>query len=150
MLGDIYAYFFGREIRVGSAEGRTGQTVTIPVELISQGSEAATGFTLEYDPSVLSNPVVTLGPAFESAALTVNSNEAAKGRIGILVDLIEPITYSSEPVRIVYVSFDVSKESSQDETSLVLTGSLAARGTSDAFGESLSTRYTGGKVTIVR
>ncbi len=150
LLGDIYAYFFGREIRIGSTEGRTGQTVTIPIELISQGSEAATGFTLEYDPSVLSNPVVALGPAFESAALTVNSNEAAKGRTGILVDLIEPITYSSEPVRIVYVSFDVSKDSAGGETSLALTGSLAARGTSDAFGESLSTRYTGGKVTIVR
>lgn len=148
LFDDIYAYFFGREIRIGSAEIK-GQTILIPIELIAQGGETATGFTLEYDASALTNPVVTLGKEFEAAALTVNSNEAGKGRIGILVDLGEPINYSSAPVQIVYVSFDVSSEVAGD-TSLALTSSLAAQGTSDAFGEVLSTRYVGGKVSIIR
>ncbi len=145
---DIYAYFFGREIRIGSAESK-GLSIMVPIELLSQGGETATGFTLEYDASVLSNPVVTLGPAFGFATLTVNSNEAEKGRVGILVDLGEPINYSSAPVQIVYVRFDVSGKLAGD-THLALTGSLAAKGTSDAFGELLSTRYVGGKVSIIR
>ena len=147
-IDDIYAYFFGREIRIGSAES-IGKTILIPVELIAQGGETATGFTLEYDASVLSNPVVTLGKEFEFAALTVNSNEVEQGRIGILVDLAEPINYNAAPVQIVYVRFDVSRDSVGD-TSLDLTSSLAPQGTSDAFGEVLSTRYVGGKVSIIR
>ena len=146
IFDDIYAYFFGREIRVGAGETK-GETILVPIELISQGGEAATSFTLEYDASLLSDPVVTLGKEFESASLTINSNE--KGRIGILVDLGEPINYSSAPVKIVYVRFHVSREAAGD-TLLTLTSSLATQGTSDAFGNVLSTRYVGGKVSIIR
>ena len=147
-IDDIYVYFFGREVRIGSGEMK-GNTITVPVELISQGGETATSFTLEYDATVLSNPLVTLGEQFESGTLTVNSNEAEKGRLGILVDLAQPINYSSEPVRIVYVTFNANGKSA-GETSLALTGSLAAQGTADSFGEPLSTRYIGGKVKIER
>ncbi|MBK9529386.1 MAG: PQQ-dependent sugar dehydrogenase [Acidobacteria bacterium] len=149
-IEDIYAYFFGREVRIAAAEAKAGQTVIVPIELVARGGETATGFTLEFDPSLLSNPVVSLGADFESAALTVNSNEAGKGRIGILVDMIEPITYSAEPIKIVYVRFEVSGDRSDQETTLNLTSSLAQTGTSDAFGEMLSTRYVGGKVSIDR
>jgi len=150
IIEDIYAYFFGREVRIAAVEAKAGQTVLVPIELVAQGGETATGFTLEFDPSLLSNPVVSLGADFESAVLTVNSHEAGKGRIGILVDMIEPVTYSAEPVKIVYVRFEVSGDSSAKESTLSLTSSLAATGTSDAFGEMLSTRYVGGKVSIIR
>ncbi len=149
-IGDIYAYFFGREVRIGAVEAKPGQAVIVPIELVAQGGETATGFTLEFDPTLLSNPSVSLGADFESAALTVNSTEAEKGRIGILVDMIDPVTYSAEPIKIVYVRFEVSGDSPVKESSLNLTSSLAATGTSDAFGEILSTRYRGGKVSIIR
>lgn len=147
-IDDIYAYFFGREIRVGAAEGKAGATVTVPIELVAQGGETAMSFTLEYDASLLSDPVVSNGSAFERAVVTTNSNE--KGRIGVVVDLGEPVNYSAEPMKVIYVTFVINKAASSNEAVISMTGSLAAKGTSDAFGELLSTRYVGGKVAILR
>jgi Cohesin domain len=147
-VDDVYAYFFGREIRVGSAEGKSGHTVVVPVELRGQGGETAISFTLEYDGSMLSNPNVSVASAFETAVLTVNSNE--KGRVGVVIDLGDPVNFSADPITIVYVRFDVSKDADVGEAPVALTGSIAATGVSDAFGETLSTRYVGGKVSILR
>ena len=106
----------------------------------------AAGFTLEYDAKRLANPQVTLGDAApEGATLTVNTNEA--GRIGILVDSTEAMTASAMPKRIVMVTFEIV-DASDGTTPISLTGSLAALGTSDESGKTLSTRSLNGTVAV--
>ena len=104
------------------------------------------GFTLEYDASKLSNPQISLSQGLsESAILTVNTNEV--GRIGILVDSSELMAASRMAQSIVTVTFDVAVEAS-GEVPVVFSGSLAAKGTSDATGRMVSVRYLDGTVRI--
>ena len=135
----VYAYVFGREMRVGTAEGFDGKTVTVPVEMTPYGDEAAISFTLEYDASRLSEPRVSLGDAVpESSVLTANTNE--KGRIGILIDSVEAMPASAMSQRIVVVTFNVVEASGSGvNAGCKLTGSLVAKGISDPAGISVAT-----------
>lgn len=134
---------FQRELRIGEPQLR-GSTAVVPIELTPEGNEVAMSFTLEYDPNLLTNPRITLGEfAPIGSTLTVNSTEP--GRIGILIDSSNAMIASSLPLSIVSVSFD-AKEEASGEAPIYLTGSLAAKGISDAFGNSLLTTYLGGVV----
>jgi|CXWL01.1.fsa_nt_gi hypothetical protein len=146
VIDDVYAYFFGRKMQVGSEKALGAGQVTIPVALTPSGNEAATSFTLEYDGGKLSNPRVVLGDgAPGGATLTVNATEA--GRIGVLIDSAETMTASSIPQRIVMVTFDVAAGAS-GATVIAVTDSLAARGTADSAGNLISVRYVDGVINI--
>lgn len=145
-LDDVYAYFFGREIKVASQKAQSGTQVTIPIEITPYGDEVAASFTLEYNGKVFSNPRVALGDAAAvNSVLTVNVND--EGRIGILVDSGDPMTVSAMPRQFVLVTFDVA-QGAEGNALITFTGSLAAQATSDADGKLLSTRYTDGVVSI--
>ena len=146
IFDDVYAFFFGRELRVASAKAESGQTVIVPVEIAPFGDETAVSFTLEYDPAKLSNPRLSLDVAApDGSVLTVNSIE--KGRIGILIDQTEAMTASTTPKRLVIVSFDVSADA-RGGAAIAITSGLAAKEVSSAAGNSLSTRWRDGFVRI--
>lgn len=141
-IDDVYAYFFGREIRIGKSIVDSPKTITVPVEITPFGDESAVSFTLEYDASTLANPKVELAEAApDGSVLTVNANEA--GRLGMLIDSTNNFVASAVPRRFIMVTFEVIGDGS---TGLSLTGSLAAMGVSDDEGNSLSTRFTDGNV----
>lgn len=148
IIDDIYAYFFGREMRVGTAAYDGGSTLTVPIEITSNGDEAALSFTVEYDAGMLSNPRVVLDDSVaEGAVLTVNAVE--DGRIGILVDATGPMVASASPRRFVAISFDLGPEAA-GKASITLTGSLAARSMSDGDGNSIPLRTLDGNVDLSR
>jgi hypothetical protein len=62
-------------------------TVVVSIDLNAVGTESAVGFSLDFDPSVLTFSGVVLGSGAAGAALLVNSNQAASGVIGLGVDL---------------------------------------------------------------
>ncbi|MFZ1702183.1 MAG: FG-GAP-like repeat-containing protein [Pyrinomonadaceae bacterium] len=148
LFEDVYAYFFGREIRVTPMKPTDDGLVTVAVEITSYGDEVAAGFTLEYDAAKLSNPQITLAEgAPDRSILTVNADQA--GRIGILVDSTEAFVASAVPKRFLTVTFDVVSGST-GETAISLTDDLAARGTADANGNTLNVRYVDGSVDLAK
>lgn len=52
-----------RQLRVESVTSSAGQTVTVNIRVDSIGDEAGYGFTINFDPSVLTNPSVEIGTA---------------------------------------------------------------------------------------
>jgi len=146
LIDDVYAYFFGRELRVGTAK-IDGAQIVVPIELTSFGDEMAASFTLEYDSSRLSNPQIVLGDAApKGSVLTVNTNEA--GRVAVLVDGTEAISASSASRRIVLITFDVAAEDN-GVSAIRFTDTMALRNVSGANGDSLSTRYVDGSVRVI-
>jgi hypothetical protein len=110
-----------------------------------QDDEAAASFTLNFDASRLSDPVISLGSgAPESAILTPNLKEAANGKIAVLVDSTEAFVGS----QLVTITFDVAAGVSGGDTPLTFTNDLAVRSVSDTEGNPLTTRYTDGVLTI--
>lgn len=143
---DVYAYFFGREVRVTAEKPAEKGKVTVAVEITPYGDEMAAGFTLEYDAAKLSNPQLALGEAAPAGAvLTANTNEA--GRIGILVDSTEAFMASATPKRFLMVTFDVAAGAT-GETPVTLTDSLASKTTADANGNTLTVRYLDGTINL--
>lgn len=149
MVGDVFPYSYERELRVGKIKELSGgKQVSVPIEIISNGDEVAISFTLEYDPSKLSDPRITLGEAASSnSTLTVNANN--EGRIGILMDSTEAIRAAAVSKRLLIVMFDVIAKG-EIRTALRITGSLAANGVSDASGNLLTVRHTNGSLEINR
>ena len=75
-------------VRVINANGAGGAEVSVPVELVANGNENALGFSLNFNASVLGFVGASLGVgAPPGAALLVNTNESAAGRIGLVVGL---------------------------------------------------------------
>lgn len=70
-----------REVRVENASGSAGQTVTVNIR-VNAGGEAEYGFILNYDSSVLSNPVIGAGNAGASVR---SCNIATAGQINCSV-----------------------------------------------------------------
>ncbi len=136
---------FQRELSIGEPEFHRS-TVSVPIEMTSHGNEVAMSFTLEYDPSIFANPRITLGRfAPAGSTLTVNTNEP--GRIGILIDSANAMTASAMPRPLLNVTFEAIRDGSVTGA-VSFTDSLTAKGTSDAAGNSLTTRYLGGYVIL--
>lgn len=143
---DVYAYFFGREMRVTPQKSAADGIVTVAVEITPYGDEVAAGFTLEYDAAKLSNPRIELSDgAPAGAVLTTNTNEA--GRIGILVDSTDAFIASAVPKRFLLVTFDLAPGAT-GETPISLTDTLAAKATADANGNKLTVRYLDGSIVL--
>ena len=92
-------------MRVGQAANK----LTVAVDLEAQGDEVAAGFTLNFNPAHLSNPAnIQLGDAASNAVLTVNTANAATGKIGILLDKDLAQPFAAGTRRLVTIEFDVA------------------------------------------
>ncbi len=137
LIDDVYGYFCGSEIRVGVTRP-AGSSIIAPVEINANGDAVAITFTLEYDPTALTNPRVVLGDAFGPDAV-LTFNDTKEGEIGILVDSASQMTASKNSKTVVFVTFDMVGETAQPSVSI--TGSVAPLSVSDPFGNPLAARW---------
>ncbi len=95
----------GRQLRVVGVS-RVANTLTVAVDIDSLGDEVGAGFTLEYDPSVLSNPAnASVGEGAPGAALAINA--AQPGRVGVVIDKLPNQPLASGTRRILTLEFTV-------------------------------------------
>jgi len=133
----------GRAMRIVSDDAPSGKA-TITVEIDSHGDETVALFTLNFDASRLSNPVVTIGDGtLEGTTLTVNTLKADEGQLTVLLDSAMALT-AGYSARIVTVTFNVAKDAS-GKTAITFdgSGSMAER-----TGRSLDAVYTDGVVSL--
>ena len=64
-----------------------GQTNVVSVELLSQGDEAALGFSLAFDPGALGFCAASVGSGAPGATLMVNTNQLSSGLLGLALSL---------------------------------------------------------------
>ena len=137
-IDDLYSYFSGRSLSIGDGGNVANGTVTLPVSLDAYGEVCGVSFTLEFDPAIIKNVRIERGTdAPEGSVLTINSSDAANGRIAILHDSIIPITADGAK-NILSITFDVESNAAGGETQLRISSGMAAIGISDALGNDLS------------
>ncbi|MEQ1645130.1 MAG: carboxypeptidase regulatory-like domain-containing protein, partial [Pyrinomonadaceae bacterium] len=138
-----------REFSLTTERADRGQRVGLGVEYSPKGDESAVSFTIEYNAARLANAKIELGEGMpEGTVLTVNENDAAMGRIGVLIDSATPLGTSSNIKRLITITFDVTASAPGGETRVRLTRSLVPQGVSDAEGNTLKARYNDGGVII--
>ena len=87
MAGTVLSGSFS-QIELGSGSGKKGETITLPVTLINAPNSgiSAIGIDIGYDPDVLENTAVTIGPAGSAADKNVVMSTPSQGvfRIGLI------------------------------------------------------------------
>lgn len=136
-----------RVVRVGMASGSPGGTAQVPIELVAQGNENALGFSLTFDPAMLSNPQAALGTDAAGASLNINGLQTGQGRFGIAVSLPSGQTFAAGTRQILVVSFAVANTPAAS-TNLGFGDQPIGREVVDATANTLAATYTGGAVTI--
>jgi hypothetical protein len=76
-----------RFLSVSGATLPPGQSGEVTVSLSTQGDENALGFSLVFDPGVVSWGAARLGADAAGGSLLVNTNQAAQGRVGLVLAL---------------------------------------------------------------
>ena len=138
-----------RTFRVVSVSAAPGSQVLVKIELDSMGDEVATSFSLNFDQTKLSSPTVSLGADVPpGTALTVNANQAANGRVGILIDSSNAFAASAPPRHAVSFRFNVAAGAAGGQTPITFGTSPTPRSTSDGQGNPLPAVYTDGFVDI--
>ena len=126
-----------------------GTEVTVLVELVSQGTENALGFSLACDPQVLTILDASLAPtAPPEAALVVNPNAIGAGRIGILVALPANATFPPGGQPLVQVRFQVGFVPYPTFTRLDFVGEPTQLQVSDTLANTLEAFYSPGFLSL--
>lgn len=144
-------YLAPHTVSVVSTTATAGTVATIAVELESAGDEVAGSFTINFDPAKLSpaSPFVQLGTGVPAGtALTVNPNQTASGRVGMLVDSTNSFTASPPNRQIVTIRFNVAAGAPAGATPITFGSTPTPRSFSDALGNPLTMTYVDGSVNI--
>jgi hypothetical protein len=142
-----------REVRVENASARAGQTVTVNIRVNAVGNESEYGFILDYDSSVLSNPVVGAGTARASVR---SCKIATVGQVNCSVGgFANNLAGSSESgigesaagnnQLLITVTFTIAANAQPGTTSLALSQVNASSDAPQLF----TPTATGGTVTIL-
>ena len=141
-----------RDVRVVGASALPGSVVAITVELESGGDEVAGSFTINFDPAKLSpapTPFVALGTGVPAGtALTVNPNQTAIGRVGMLFDSTNTFTISPPNRHLVTIRFTVAANAPAGPTPITFGNTPTPRSFSDTLGNPITMVYVDGSVTI--
>ncbi|MBE0544962.1 MAG: immunoglobulin domain-containing protein [Verrucomicrobia bacterium] len=133
---------------VSSANAASASTVTLPVLLVANGNENALGFSLDFNPALLSFDGVTLGSSAVGASLLVNTNQIGSGRIGLALALPTDITFPAGNQEALRLEFSTAIVTEAAETTITFGDVPISRQVSDAPGNPLPATYANGTVAI--
>ena len=137
-----------RTLSIGNASGSANGTVTIPIQITAVGNEAAFGFSINFDPTLLTNPQVTLGSDVPGASLNGNANQANLGRYGIALALPTGQSLAPGARQIANVTFNTNSVVSQTVTPVSFGDQPIVREVANSLAEALPAAYSPGSVTI--
>lgn len=138
-----------RLLQVAGNSAAPNSKVTVPVLLTSEGDENSVRFSLSFNPAILSNPQVSAGADAAGAVLTVDSLEAASGRLGIQVTKPSGQSFSSGVREVLEVSFNVNAGAGVNTTSVDFGDIPFVRGMVDSTGNAVVGSYASGLVIVV-
>ncbi|HUR97239.1 MAG TPA: Calx-beta domain-containing protein [Pyrinomonadaceae bacterium] len=136
-----------RTIKVVDTQTGPGLQVFVPIKIESQGDENSFGFSLAYDGSKLSNPVITLGADAPGATLIANTTQA--GKVGVLLGLPAGASLAAGERHLVSIRFDVAANAAPGQIPLTFGDQPIAREVVDADVNVLVSGYTDGSVTVL-
>ncbi|MGA2660189.1 MAG: LamG-like jellyroll fold domain-containing protein [Verrucomicrobiota bacterium] len=139
-----------RQLQVQDAVILQGQSGTVSVNLEALGDENALGFSLSFDPTVLTYTGCSEGSSLSSAngaIFIVNDTQAASGRLGIVLGLQTGASFSSGNQQVAKINFS-TPPSASGIYPVALTSQPVACQVSDALASRLTTGYINGTVLI--
>ena len=133
-------------VRLTSVTEVAGREVTVPVQLVAQGTENALSFSLAWNPTLLSYLGETVGPGAVGAALIPNTNQLVNGRIGYAMARSFGQHFPSGTNDLLRLRFQLGL--TVTNTTIAFTNAPIVLETVDDLANPLSSAYSNGLVTI--
>jgi hypothetical protein len=137
-----------RLLQVMTNSAAPGSTVTVPISFYSEGNENSLNFSLKFDPTLLSNPQVTLGSDAATGTVNVNTGQAAQGRVGVQLALQQGQHFGTGAREVAKVTFAIKANPGVGATVLEFGDDPVVRGMVDATGNAVVGTYAAGNVII--
>ncbi len=136
-----------REIK-GETIARFQNQIIVGIRLEAQGDETGLGFGLNFDPAVLSNPVVELGTDAGGSTLTVNTAQAGVGKLGIILDRPPNSPIAAGSKLVLRVVFDIANGAPMS-TQLTFGNDPVVAEVVDGLANSLTTTFSPSTISLV-
>jgi hypothetical protein len=124
-----------------------GQVATVKVKLEAQGDETALGFSLGFDPEMLSFVSATLGSGAAGASVNVNTLQSGDGKLGVALTLPMGNSFTAGTKEVVQVTFQVAASATGD-CGLTFTDQPVPREISDAAANPLPAGYVSSTLVV--
>lgn len=134
-------------VRVVNTTTSAGQQVLVSIETDSNGEENGFGFTLNYDSTKLSNPLVSLGT--DAAAATLIPNTQQSGKIGVIIIFPTGQTIQAGTKQLLTIRFDVPTNASGSQTALKFSDAPVTRQANNVNADPLPTTFNDGVIQIL-
>ena len=135
-------------LKVNDQNTSPGQMITVPIRVDALGNEAGYTFSISYDSTKLTNPVVTIGNAGGDVVFNANNS----GAIGFSVTSFSGGTIAAgSNIALVNVKFNVAGNAPAGTTPIMFTDTPARRKASPVDPNTPITQptYTPGTITIL-
>ena len=134
-------------VRVVNVDASAGQQVFVTIETDVQGTENGFGFTLNYDSTKLSAPLVTKGADTQNATLIPNI--AQVGKIGVVLAMPFGEAILTGTRHLVTVRFNVAANASGGSTPLTFGDMPVIRAVSEVDANTLQSTFQDGAINIL-
>ena len=136
------------QLRVISVAASAEGQVELPVELVANGNENAIGFSLTFNPALLTFTQAVQGETAIEASLIVNTNDLANGRLGIALALPADAVFPEGIQQLVRLSFEAVSATQSAVAQIGFSDQPVLRQVSDVSAAALVATYSGGSVSI--
>lgn len=138
-----------RVVRFANAAIPRGETNNVYIELDARGNENAVGFTLRYNPAVITYISATLGADVQNAVFLPNTTRAAGGLLGFAVALPVEKNFQRGVRQLLRVNFAAPQDTPEDNLSLAFTDDLVICEVCNANAIGLPTTFNDADVPII-
>lgn len=137
-----------RLMQVVTSSAAPNSSVTVPILFYSEGNENSLNFSLKFDPSLLSNPQITLGSDTSTGTLNIDGSQLALGRIGVRLALPQGQRFGSGAREAAKVGFSIKPNPGVGATVIEFGDDPVVRGMVDVNGNAVIGTYAAGNVII--
>ena len=123
-----------------------GSTIVVPIWLVGKGTENSVSFTLNFNPAVLTYVGTALGSGAPTAILVTNQNQAATGKVGILIATNFGAVFFAGTREIALVTFTVAASATATITDLTFGDTPVVKQVTGAAANIISATYFSGAV----
>lgn len=134
-------------ISIGEISAQPGESISLPIILRAVGGEAAMGFTLRFDPSVLSFASLEPESGAGGALFNVNPKQSVSGLIGVALALPGGTHFSPGSKPLAKIKFSVLS-TKLGSTSVTFADLPVAREVVDSAAKDMPALYGSGLVNV--
>lgn len=135
-------------VRIGAASGSPGSTVAIPIEIVSTGGVNGLGFSINFDPAILSAPQAALGSDATGSSFNINSSQSAQGRLGVTLAMPGNQAFPGGTRQILTVTFTIAAGVTATSSPITFGSQPIPQEVADVAANTLLANFQGGVVTI--